>query len=47
MLDYAESNNITLVIVEHNLERARLAKRWFILEKDKGNSYSILSEVGA
>ena len=47
MLDYAESNNITLVIVEHNLERARLAKRWFKLEKDKGNSYSILSEVGA
>jgi len=47
MLDYVESNNITLVIVEHNLERARLAKRWFKLEKDKGNSYSILSEVGA
>jgi len=47
MLDYVESNNITLVIVEHNLERARLAKRWFKLEKDKDNSYSILSEVGA
>ena len=46
MLDYVESNNITLVIVEHNLERAKLAKRCFKLEKDN-EDYSILSEVEA
>ena len=46
MVDYVKSNNITLVIVEHNLERAKLAKRCFKLEKDNEN-YSILSEVEA
>ncbi len=46
MVDYVESNNITLVIVEHNVERAKLAKRCFKLEKDNEN-YSILSEVKA
>ena len=46
MVDYVESNNITLVIVEHNVERAKLAKRCFKLEKDNEN-YSILSEVEA
>ena len=46
MVDYVKSNNITLVIVEHNVERAKLAKRCFKLEKDNEN-YSILSEVGA
>ena len=46
MVDYVESNNITLVIVEHNVERAKLAKRCFKLEKDN-EDYSILSEVEA
>ena len=46
MLDYVESKNITLVIVEHNLERAKLAKRCFKLEKDN-EDYSILNEVEA
>ena len=46
MVDYVKSNNITLVIVEHNVERAKLAKRCFKLEKDNEN-YSILSEVEA
>ena len=46
MVDYVKSNNITLVIVEHNLERAKLAKRCFKLEKDN-EDYSILSEVEA
>ena len=46
MVDYVKSNNITLVIVEHNLERAKLAKRCFKLEKDN-EDHSILSEVEA
>ena len=45
MLDYVESNNVTLVIVEHDVERAKLAKRCFKLEKNKDNNSSILSEV--
>ena len=45
MLDYVESNNVTLVIVEHNIERAKLAKRCFKLEKNKDKNSSILSEV--
>ena len=45
MLDYVESNNVTLVIVEHNIERAKLAKRCFKLEKNKNKNSSILSEV--
>ena len=45
MLDYVESNNITLVIVEHNIERARLAKRCFKLKENKERGYSLLSEV--
>ena len=45
MLDYVESNNITLVIVEHNIERARLAKRCFKLKENKEKGYSLLSEV--
>ena len=34
MLDYVESDNITLVIVEHNIERAKLAKRSFKFEEN-------------
>ena len=45
MLDYVASNNTTLVIVEHNIERAKLADRCFKLEKNEENDYSILSEV--
>ena len=45
MLDYVESNNVTLVIVEHDVERAKLAKRCFKLEKNKDKNYSTLSEV--
>ena len=45
MLDYVESNNVTLVTVEHNIERAKLAKRCFKLEKNKDKNSSILSEV--
>ncbi|MFL2941665.1 MAG: ATP-binding cassette domain-containing protein [Candidatus Poseidoniales archaeon] len=43
MSDYVESKNITLVIVEHNIQRAKLAKRCLKLEKEK--NYSILSEM--
>jgi len=45
MMDYAESNTVTLVIVEHNIERAKLANRCFRLEKNDELEYSILSEV--
>jgi ABC-type phosphate/phosphonate transport system ATPase subunit len=45
MMDYANSNDITLVIVEHNIERAKLADRCFKLEKNDEIEYSILSEV--
>ena len=47
MLDYVESDNITLVIVEHNIERAKLAKRCFKFEENKERNRSILSEVVA
>ncbi|MAW93384.1 MAG: hypothetical protein CMA32_02690 [Euryarchaeota archaeon] len=47
MLDYVESDNITLVIVEHNIERAKLAKRCFKFEENKERNCSILSEVVA
>jgi ABC-type phosphate/phosphonate transport system ATPase subunit len=45
MMDYADSNAITLVIVEHNIERAKLANRCFKLEKNDELGYSVLSEV--
>ena len=45
MLDYVTTNNITLVIVEHNIERAKLAERCFKLEKNEEKGYSVLSEV--
>tara|TARA_B100001996_G_C18648227_1_gene588322 strand:+ start:476 stop:1165 length:690 start_codon:yes stop_codon:yes gene_type:complete len=47
MLDYVESDSITLVIVEHNIERAKLAKRCFKFEENKERNCSILSEVVA
>ena len=45
MLDYVTTNNITLVIVEHNIERAKLAERFLKLEKNEEKGYSVLSEV--
>ena len=44
MYDYVKANQITLLIVEHNIERAKLADRCFKLEKGNKN-YSILVEV--
>jgi len=44
MYDYVKANQITLIIVEHNIERANLADRCFKLEKGDKN-YSILVEV--
>ena len=44
MYDYVKANQITLLIVEHNIERAKLADRCFKLEKGDKN-YSILVEV--
>ena len=45
MLNYVEKENITLIVVEHKIERAKLAKRCLKLEYDKENGYSILKEV--
>ena len=45
MIDYVNSNTITLVIVEHNIERAKLANRCFKLEENDEVVYSVLSEV--
>ena len=45
MLNYVEKEDITLIVVEHNIERAKLAKRCLKLEYDKENGYSILKEV--
>jgi len=44
MYDYVKANQITLIIVEHNVERAMLADRCFRLERGDKN-YSILVEV--
>ena len=44
MHDYVKANQITLIIVEHNIERANLADRCFKLER-RENSISILVEV--
>lgn len=45
MLDYVERENTTLIIVEHNIERAKLAKRCLKLEQNKEKGYSVLNEV--
>ena len=44
MHDYVKANQITLIIVEHNIERAKLADRCFKLERGD-NIFSILVEV--
>ena len=45
MLNYVNENSITLVIVEHNVDRAKLATRCLKLEQNKENGYSVLNEV--
>jgi len=45
MLEYVKANSITLLIVEHNLERARQAERCFEMTNQKELSYSILKEI--
>ena len=45
MIDYVNSNAITLITVEHDIERAKLANRCFKLEKNDEVVYSVLSEV--
>ena len=44
MLDYVSANSITLIIVEHNASRARMAERCFKLEKNEKQNWSILKE---
>ena len=45
MQEYVKQNNITLIIVEHNIQRALLADRCLKLEKVTDSSSSILVEV--
>ena len=45
IMDYAENKTATLVIVEHNIDRAKVANRCFRLEKDSEKSVSRLHEV--
>ena len=44
MHDYVKANQITLIIVEHNIERAKLADRCFKFERGESN-FSNLVEV--
>jgi len=45
MREYVKANEVTLIIVEHNLERAKLADRCFKLEKNLDSGTSALIEV--
>tara|TARA_B100001250_G_scaffold314325_1_gene276510 strand:+ start:298 stop:981 length:684 start_codon:yes stop_codon:yes gene_type:complete len=45
MLDYVKEKNITLVIVEHNIEWAKLADRCFEMVLKKNKNYSYLKEI--
>ena len=45
MLEYVESNSITLLIVEHNLDRASQAQRRFKMVDSAESSFSILEEI--
>ena len=45
MREYVRSNEITLVIVEHNVERAKLADRCFELVRNQDSDFSVLLEV--
>ena len=45
MLEYVECNTITLLIVEHNLDRANQAQRRFKMTSSISSSYSTLEEI--
>ena len=45
MYEYVKANRITLIVVEHNIDRAKLADRCFKLEKKEASSHSVLVEV--
>jgi len=45
MLDYVKSNSITLLIVEHNLDRASQAERCFKMANSAESSFSTLEEI--
>ena len=45
MLEYVESNSITLLIVDHNLDRASQAQRRFKMVDSAESSFSILEEI--
>ncbi len=45
MLEYVESNSITLLIVEHNLDRASQAQRRFKMVDSAESSFSTLEEI--
>ena len=45
MHEYVKVNKITLIIVEHNIDRAKLADRCFKLEKRSDSPLSVFVEV--
>ena len=45
MLDYVNSNSITLLIVEHNLDRASQAEKCFKMTNSVKNLFSTLEEI--
>ena len=45
MLEYVKADSITLVIVEHNVSRAKSAQRCFSMEKEQSSEQAILTEV--
>ena len=45
MLDYVKTDSITLVIVEHNVSRAKSAQRCFSMQKEENKKFAILTEV--
>ena len=45
MLKYVKEKNITLVIVEHNIEWAKLADRCFEMELKENGECSSLEEI--
>ncbi|MEC7687321.1 MAG: ATP-binding cassette domain-containing protein [Candidatus Thermoplasmatota archaeon] len=47
MLNYVKEKNITLVIVEHNINWAKLADRCFEMKSKENKSFSHLNEVRA
>ena len=45
MLDYVKDDSVTLVIVEHNAERAKAAQRCFSMQKEDTKKCATLAEV--